>query len=70
MLGYRCFDYRVNQTKTANTDWLFRVGYMSGNDDMIINWWNLVNYDRNKIWEGSAKVEYKIPDGFKEDHWI
>lgn len=29
---------------------------MYGNDDMIINWWNLVDRDRTKIWQGPKKV--------------
>ncbi|XP_066922525.1 uncharacterized protein [Clytia hemisphaerica] len=33
-------------------------GYLYGNDDMIINWWNLVNRDQNKIWQGAQIVDF------------
>lgn len=33
-------------------------GYMYGNDDMVINWWNLVYRDKTKIWEGFSDVKY------------
>lgn len=32
---------------------------MYGNDDMIINWWNLVQRDRNKIWQGPEKIDFR-----------
>ena len=28
-------------------------GYLYINDDMIVNWWNLVHLDRDMIWQGS-----------------
>ena len=33
-------------------------GYMLVNDDMIVNWWNFVKLDKDKIWQG-AEVAYK-----------
>ena len=34
-------------------------GYVYGNDDMIINWWNFRNLDLNKIWQGSRIVDFR-----------
>lgn len=31
---------------------------MYGNDDMIINWWNLQDKDKNSIWQGAETVDF------------
>lgn len=38
-------------------------GYLYVNDDMILNWWNFVNFDQDKVWLGA-------PIKFKESHKV
>lgn len=40
-------------------------GYMLVNDDMIVNWWNFVRLDKDKIWQGS---DVKFKNGFMIGH--
>lgn len=44
------------------------LGYMSSNDDMIINWWNLVHRDKTMVWEGSG-VSYFTYEETSKDKW-
>eukprot|EP00794_Sanderia_malayensis_P014052 gene14052-15513_t len=34
-------------------------GYLYINDDMIVNWWNLLNRDKNKVWQGPEIVDFR-----------
>lgn len=40
-------------------------GYLHINDDVILNWWNILKFDQKKIWTGS-KIEYKTGHIFDE----
>jgi len=33
-------------------------GYLYVNDDMIVNWWRLLEFDRKKVWQGPKQVEF------------
>ena len=30
------------------------LGYIYSNEDVVINWWNLLKFDRSKIWQGGV----------------
>ena len=44
--GYECLGKAIRQHPG------FR-GYFYVNDDMIVNWWNFMNFDKDKIWLGA-----------------
>ena len=41
--GYQCLVEAIRRNPGYN-------GYLYVNDDMIVNWWNLLQLDRNKVW--------------------
>ena len=56
---------------TSSTSFFILLGYLYGNDDMIINWWNLIGRDQNKIWQGAQIVDFtQTLDGKINQKWI
>ncbi|KAK3751651.1 hypothetical protein QZH41_005863 [Actinostola sp. cb2023] len=47
--AYECLGQAIRKYPSYN-------GYLYANDDMIINWWNLVHLDRNKVWQGEEII--------------
>lgn len=37
----------------------FVSGYLYVNDDMVVNWWRLLDFDRNKVWQGPETVDFR-----------
>ena len=40
---------------------MFISGYLYSNDDVILNWWNLLQFDRNKIWQSAPTLDFRQP---------
>ena len=47
--GYMCLVYGVNRYPNYK-------GYLYVNDDMIVNWWNMIRTPQDKIWYGKEIV--------------
>ena len=41
------------------------IGYLYSNDDIILNWWNVIQWDKSKIWTGGVII-YKYAHVFDE----
>ena len=53
VLAYQCLEMAIRQYPDF-------TGYLYINDDLILNWWNLINFDRTKIWQG-ALIQNGVP---------
>ncbi|XP_065662208.1 uncharacterized protein LOC101239942 isoform X3 [Hydra vulgaris] len=62
--SYHCLALAINKYPNYQ-------GYFYGNDDMIINWWTMVDLDRQKIWHGTQIVDFS-QDAFSSQSnvWI
>ena len=58
-LFYKCMEHAINRHPDAN-------GYLLIADDMVLNYWNLVPLDTNKLWEG-PRLPINPPLG--DWHW-
>ena len=64
--AYECLGEAIRRNPGFN-------GYLYINDDVIINWWNLVKFDKSKVWQGSSiGVGVEISSSVKETpkNWI
>lgn len=66
IFGYKCLGEAIRQNFMRNYD-----GYFYINDDVILNYWNLVNsnFDKNVIWSsnnqyGHISLEDGVPEGW------
>ena len=41
------------------------IGYLYANDGIILNWWNVIQLNKSKIWTGGA-IQIKDPHVFDE----
>ena len=57
-LGYEC-------GATASRIFPNFLGYLYSNDGIILNWWNVIQLDKSKIWTGGAII-YKYAHVFYE----
>ena len=68
-LGYDCVSNAIKMFPNF-------IGYLQSNDDVILNWWNLMKLDSSKIWI-STPIPYKdkignyigIGNGAPSDGW-
>ena len=50
---------------------LLRIGYIYSNDDIIINWWNLLKLDRDKVWQsGIVDFRQKAYGNIVNNRWM
>lgn len=52
LFGYHCLALAMEKFPNYK-------GYFFGNDDMIINWWTMVDLNTNQIWHGAKKVDWR-----------
>ena len=63
-LGYNCLTQAAKMYPNYE-------GYLYGNDDLIINWWNLYQYDISKIWFPFVVHKIKLQEvGRPTDKWF
>lgn len=49
--GYHCMALAMERFPNLK-------GYFYGNDDMIINWWTMLNHDATRIWHGTQVIDF------------
>ena len=57
-LGYECVATAIRMFPNF-------IGYLYSNDDIILNWWNVIKLDTSKIWTG-GEIQYTNPHVFDE----
>lgn len=58
LIKYKIWYYRYTCVAMAMQKYPKFKGYLYSNEDVIINWWNLLDLDRNKVWQ-SGIVDFR-----------